>query len=154
MLSIDPGVSGTGWVSWRDARPLRSGIVETAPGSSWQVRAYRVARALAAEYTQLGPSLVVCELMEFYGTGSGSAPWATGDLQRILVMSGWFIGLVDAKPRDVVLVRPSEWKGQLPKRVVVDRIKRILTPGVCKRVGFVSHSWDAAGIGLWARGLF
>lgn len=155
LFTIDPGVSGTGWVAWEDGDPVAAGVVETLPGRPWEDRTAFVVRQLATAYTALQERtgvkhpVVVCEMMEFYQTGGGSAPWVTGDLQRILVLSGWFCGRVRVPSSQAVFVRPSEWKGQLPKRVVVQRVTKLLGEKVCKKLRLKSHMWDAAGIGLW-----
>lgn len=158
MFTIDPGVQGTGWSSWVGNVPVAAGILETAASESWEERLYVVVKGLQAAYEALVEASkdphpeIVCELMEFYGTGSGSAPWATGDLQRILVLSGWFCGRVRARPSNVVFVRPSEWKGQLPKRVVNMRIVKLLGSELCDHLKVRTHAWDAIGIGLWRLG--
>jgi len=158
MFTIDPGVQGTGWASWVGKTPVAAGIVETAADEGWELRLYDVVTALMAAYRDLqrvsqnDHPAIVCEMMEFYGTGGGSAPWATGDLQRILVLSGWFCGRVHARAEDVVFVRPSEWKGQLPKRVVQQRITALLGEELCDHLEVKSHAWDAIGIGLWRLG--
>jgi hypothetical protein len=155
MFTIDPGVSGTGWVAWIDAQPVAAGIVETLPGAPWEARTEKVVKHLSKAYellivhTGYPHPMVICEMMEFYQTASGSAPWVTGDLQRILVLAGWFCGQVGVPASRVVFVRPSEWKGQLPKKVVTARVTKLLGKETCDRLRLTSHAWDAAGIGLW-----
>lgn len=51
---------------------------------------------------------------------------------------------------DFSVVTPQEWKGQLPKSIVRDRIIQRLGKG--QVAGVKTHAWDAIGIGLWRLG--
>jgi hypothetical protein len=88
--------------------------------------------------------------MEMHQSARAQMMWKSGDLQHTLV----FIGMVAYHCEGIVLVKPSEWKGQLPKSVVERRLRVTLGNSVCRDLGIESHAWDAIGIGLWARGRF
>jgi hypothetical protein len=74
------------------------------------------------------------------------------DLIRLALMAGVIVGAIGQK--NVVEYRPAEWKGQVPKDVMTERIKRSLNKGeqsrvVLPRAMSLAHNvWDAVGIGL------
>lgn len=46
-------------------------------------------------------------------------------------------------------ITPQQWKGQVPKEIMVERVKGLLSPGeLACVVGKASHAFDAIGIGL------
>lgn len=61
-------------------------------------------------------------------------------------------------PGQVVKVLPREWKGQVPKDVMIERIKSKLTEQEMKMVSLPKNKkhakdvWDAVGIGLFHGG--
>jgi len=77
--------------------------------------------------------------------------WQTGDLQKLTflvgVLAGYFQSAVSFTP-----VTPNEWKGQLPKSVVIRRLQKRFGPGATQ--DWEKDGWDAVGIGLWKLGKF
>lgn len=70
-----------------------------------------------------------------------------GELRRFFIME---------HATEPALVRPHEWKGQLPKEVCKERAQHRLSTAelaqLPKRMS--NHAWDAIGIGLWCLGRF
>lgn len=156
-LAIDPGLQGLGVAYWRsvDIAPDWVEVIGPTKGE-WIDRAGRMARRVRELLRQEGhwkQTTVVCELMEMHMSARAQMMWRAGDFQRTLVLIGMIAQAVS--PCHVVLVKPSEWKGQMPKSVTETRIRKQLGCGTCPQLkGMKSHGWDAIGIGLWARGRF
>lgn len=156
LIAIDPGLQGTGIAEWDDHELVGVWVldVESRFGKlEWPDRADLIAHRLVKLLCPPAhDTAVVCEMPEFQGGAGRSMGWKTGDLQRLAYLVGLFGGRVHPSPFYPVLVH--EWKGQLPKKVVEDRLTKILGANVCQSLGIKSHAWDAVGIGMWAQGKF
>ena len=76
---------------------------------------------------------------------------ASGDLVKLSLLTGSLLNVARVAGFTPSLVKPSEWKGQLPKVIAHDRIARILKKDLN---GMSEHARDAIGIGLFALGKF
>jgi hypothetical protein len=145
-MTIDPGASGSGWALWSEGwELLKNGVVLPPKSDEWEQQAYYTVGHLRDVAKKSGAEAGYVEFPAFFQAhGAGVA--SSGALVKL----AWFVGLVCGKmPMYVELVTVGEWKGQLPKRIVEDRIRKIL-PGVRAK----SHDWDAIGIGLYKAGRF
>ncbi len=158
LVALDPGLNGTGVAVFQDATPIRTEVVYTKRGAEWWRRARAIADAVAqiteeesrkTTWSRATPYRVVCETTQYMGTGMG---WKTGDLQRLTFLDGVLYERL--RPAPFLPILPMDWKGQLPKPVVEDRIRKILGATVCRKLKIETHAWDATGIGLWAVGRF
>lgn len=157
LLSIDPGLTGTGWALWfNDLRPERIGVIKAGKGEWWE-RAQQIADELVALCD--ARTRVVAEFTEYHAAATSNMGWRTGDLQRLTFLCGAIAGRV--YPRTYLPITTSGWKGQLPKDVAAKRVQHIIGRIACKRLGLPeikrrsdTHAWDAVGIGLWALGKF
>ena len=168
IISIDPGVSGTGVAIW-DAEtwdicvpPLeianlyghvkKKNLSDLDAEDHFTYQAYDIA-------DQLEPFLsreclqVYCEYPAlFAGSAMSRACAVKGDLQKLTFIIGVFAGYCRrrAVPIPFKPVRVNDWKGQLPKDVVNRRIVKVI-PNVLD-LNPTTHSYDAIGIGLYAKG--
>jgi hypothetical protein len=156
LYGIDPGLNGTGWAEFHDGALTAAGVLnvphrlKTLP---FELRGLELARQLQTVMCDAPfHTKVVCEMPHHFGNVGSDMGWKKGDLQKLTYLVGLFHGVLAPVDFQPVLVR--DWKGQLPKAVVTERIKRILGDYACQQVGIVSHAWDAVGIGLWALGRF
>src|SRR3990167_3684661 len=95
------------------------------------------------------PQTVVIEFPIFYASSSlGHAVASTGGLLKLCAVTGAIASIYDYKAVHAVPV--NIWKGQLPKRVVMERIIRIIGQAKCNELKLQKDMWDAVGIGLWA----
>jgi hypothetical protein len=164
LLSLDPGLTGTGWAFWRTPeRPCAVGVFKAGGKAEWYIRAQILAdqiEALCFSHEKLGEwTSIVAEFTEYHVAATSNMGWRTGDLQRLTFLCGVFAGRVH--PRKFLPVTTSGWKGQLPKDVAAKRVEKIIGQKVCHRLGLPeikrrsdTHAWDAVGIGLWALGRF
>ena len=154
---IDPGVTGTGYATWveiggqRATRPIDCGCVKgIKKNENWQDRAYYVVGALTKVFDEYGTRVVVVEWPELW-TGSSRSQTAAerGDIIKLAHLCGEIDYCCRESGFKCVLVRPSEWKGQLGKQAVINRIKRRLN-----NWSPTSHDADAVAMGLVAMGVF
>jgi len=143
-MTIDPGANSSGWAIWDKKWTLiDNGICTPDPKDEWELRALANAQNLLeiAEHHEVDEGYI--EYPAFFQThGAGVAT------SGALVKLAYYVGLVcGTMPFPVKIVTVGEWKGQLPKKVVIERIKRIL-PGV----EATKDDWDAIGIGLFLSG--
>lgn len=98
-----------------------------------------------------------CEKPSVFGSARG---WASKDhILQLEMFRGMLFNLCDEYHCLFHDVNVSTWKGQLPKHLVVQRIKDIYYAmegrqqiAVLSEDG--SHDWDACGIGLHVQGFF
>jgi hypothetical protein len=164
ILSIDPGLSGTGWAYWRKDQehdsdaPYEAGVLMVPNNKRLEDfvtrskhladKLYNIADRLY-DIRDSGSDIVICEFPNYQDSGSRSMGWRSGDLQRLTFLTGVIAQRFD--DCEFVPVEPFKWKGQLPKHVVEDRIRKRLGGKTCRTLGVKSHAWDAIGIGLWYR---
>lgn len=155
VLFVDPGLGGTGLAHWKEFQTKPRAPVE--PTGHAVLRAKKVLWQSAVDDYVLQfrgyiigwkPQTVVIEWPEVWSDSGKSMASATkGDLGKLYFLIGGFAEacrrLVPCEP---LLIAPREWKGQLPKEVVLDRVE--------KRLGFRprDHEGDAIGMGMAAMG--
>lgn len=161
LISIDPGLSGTGVVHWIDGiptyaavmKPIMRDVREQLKNGEQDLipRARDLARNFILESGafQQRNTTVVIEFPEFQSGATREMGWKTGSLQRLTMFIGVLIGMMPL-PWRVILVSPSGWKGQLPKDVVIRRMTKVYGRELLERLDVKTHAWDALGIGHWA----
>lgn len=160
VLFVDPGLGGTGWAYFdqlhtdgrgkRLTRPAGSGVIRAPKNEQWDNRVWSYCSMFNGVLTATGAKLAVFEFPElFSGSSQSHASAAKGDLFKLTYLVG---GLADrARERTgklPILITPMDWKGQLPKDVVIDRIKDAYGEDYKVR----DHEGDAIGMGLSAQG--
>lgn len=166
VIVIDPSCWSTGVAVWRYRKaedffnerpepPARVGLWTPNTKRSernwhhavrWQ--AQRLRRAIK-EWAPVRE--VACELPILLG-GKSRVVGDSGALVKLSVCVGAFAGVCATHRVNFLPVPVADWKGQLPKRLVNDRIRRLLGTDLCKRMNFRCDIWDAVGIGLWLKG--
>ena len=152
-LTIDPGVSGTGIVMWEvKPKSFRVGSFMILYGlgkHDWAQRVLDIRDSILSLCLQSEVVRIYCELPAFWER-AGPRMWAKqGSLVKQSILVGSILGLSymgGAKPT-VTLVPVNDWKGNLSKAIVIERVRRCLGT---QSEAFTEHVWDAAGIGLWA----
>lgn len=89
---------------------------------------------------------VVIEMPQMMTNIKGIAAQA-GSVYKLAVLCGYLARAME--PARITLVTPLEWKGQLPKSIVQQRVERAIGIRKCRELNVRSHAWDAAGLGLW-----
>jgi len=148
MITVDPGVTGTGiavWYPGQNTPYITHTITPPWKWKDWLSKAEYVAQDFKEYIVPKAPSLVLCEAPEFWTSGKGLASAASQDLLKLTHMVGLIHAIAHFEtPAIFRMVEARKWKGQLSKRQVADRIKRDIGEEYDS-----SHVTDAVGIGLW-----
>jgi Holliday junction resolvasome RuvABC endonuclease subunit len=150
-MAIDPGHGGTGYVIWKMSwQYVTCGIIAPSKSMDWETRGKIIAERMKYIRDFYRIKEIYMEYPAYFSSVGGEMVAKRGDLAKLL----WLVGLIHGMvhPTHVELVRVTDWKGQLPKAVVEERLRKLLGksyPKDCK-----SHSVDALGIGMYVRGIF
>lgn len=158
MLAVDPGVN-CGWAFWPEGvkYPIRCGVIEphTNKEVDFFAKIHSTTHQLAGIILRLKPKCVVCEWPQSFTSVGGRAAAGAGSIIKLAFGIGQLALAADAcGGAKFIPVPVAQWKGNLPKRIVIKRIKKRLTPARLEYLEPESHSWDAIGIGLFCKGLF
>lgn len=162
LLAIDPGTNSTGWAFWYQTKkkadlPELVGLCRgDMPdyGEAWWSRVDHRVRALESQIGYLlKPQVsVFCEMPIFFsGTAGGVVAAESSSLQKLCFLVGSIAEMVRRRGGVFHPVSVAEWKGQLPKVVVITRIQKKFT--IRRTLSYSADIWDAVGIGLWAQGV-
>ena len=141
-MTIDPGLAGTGWAVWDERWELKDhGVIypKSDPKSSSIVSGLLDVTCDRGVFTSF-----FVEEPAFMEGGRGVVTARSGSLVKLLLLVGMIMQEFGAEG-----VKVRDWKGQLPKDVVIRRIKRVLPDCLA-----TSHDWDAVGMGLYLSGRF
>ncbi len=128
VVAIDPGKYLVGWAVLVGCGTIQAGIVEAgSPSTPQGHRWLALAKALEAKIKPPGDVTLVAEVMTVYAHDGASKAPTLLDLQGVV---GACVGVL--RPRQVVLVEPRVWKGQVPREVTTNRVWAIheKTPGI------------------------
>lgn len=175
ILSIDPGITGTGVAVWMpdewgenslpfdafniypsgmlDSFPLWAGGLHSAYANDWQSKAEVICAKLANHLLKRkhSPMIVFCEFPEYMEGVRGHTAAVSGDLLKMTYLVGKLSEWARNEGSRFIPITPGEWKGNLSKGVVERRICRLMPEAGIQ--GYKSHTWDAIGIGLYAKGV-
>lgn len=164
LLAVDPGLNSLGYAYWDETQkpdqpPHTVGLLH-APRKlllpercRWLAEGLRRVTMSTGQITVRGKHIdklrLVSEYPSYFG-GQSIRGWAKGDLQKLTFLVGVLAGYFS--PLEFTEVTPGDWKGQLPKDVVIRRLQKRFGPGATKE--WEKDAWDAVGIGLWKLGRF
>ena len=146
IITIDPGTNGTGYAIWDKEWKLVAWGVLRSKKKEWEEKMEEISFKLRTKVKSYNLSKgYIEEPAKFQGT-FGTMVANRGDLVKLSIFVGYIKGYIRIPVESVPVI---SWKGQLPKEVVIQRIKRLLP-----KVNAEDHSWDAIGIGLYLKGVF
>lgn len=146
QITIDPGTNGSGYAIWDKKWKLITFGVLVAGCIEWEDKMEDIAKKLRTLVLRHKIKKAYIEKpQKFHGT-FGNMVADRGDLVKLSIFVGYVKGYLRIPVESVDVI---SWKGQLPKEVVIKRIKRILPD-----VKATSHAWDSIGIGLFIAGSF
>ena len=150
MISIDPGFN-TGWAYWERKTLIDFGSFNSvyAPHKDqyqFFPDMFRTFKFELFKSLKLRPTTVVIEKVNLWGGSMKSMASAKrGDLFQLAYLIGGYYQICSMKKFifNIQLISVNEWKGQMPKIVVANRIRNKL--GITLPNDHIS---DAVGIGL------
>lgn len=150
MLCIDPGLRGCGVAEFLAGNLVRAAYVKNPRDVGRGYECHRTMARAVQQWATPAVDRVVIELPRIY---PGSAQ-QKGDLNDLLDLTGVGGAIAASSEAVVESVFPSDWKGQVPKDVMTERIKRACTPEeratAEKCAASLAHNmWDGVGIGLY-----
>lgn len=150
LIAIDPGVRATGIAVYDSCRELAAAWLSC--GDSWTETAIAARNELVTCYAPqlLAKAEIAIEVPQIYVQAKLKGD--PNDLVDLALMAGCLVGLLAAPGTRVTNYRPRQWKGQVPKDVMVERIKAKLSPDERARIalpskGLEHNVYDAIGIG-------
>lgn len=168
VVTIDPGLGGTGWAYWysmnvsptnitKKARPPDFTGVLRVPKKikDWEDKAYGYSKLFEQLVKRSLPEadedgrLFVIEFPQLFSSSSISfASAQRGDLFKLSYLVGMYSQIIYSSkvPSEIDLVSPNAWKGQLTKKATNKRIMRTI------KKKYRDHEADAVGIGLYLQG--
>jgi hypothetical protein len=141
LISIDPGTEQAGFARFVAGELVQAELIREK-GSTKEQRAWRVAAQLGA-LCPPGEALVI-EHPQIYVRSPGDPD----DLLALALVVGGVLTLHGGGE----LVRPRTWKGQVPKKIMVNRILKHLNEeerALCAKIKDNHNVLDAVGVGLW-----
>lgn len=155
LIAVDPGTRFTSVAVFEDRRLARVNAFKSEL-PSLPDRINNMVTS-CADWLDRWPDTVLVEVPRVYPDQHKKVD--PEDLISLSLVAGAFLVLGDKSK----MVRPSEWKGQMPKEVCQRRIEKILTLEELRISQWVvgqfppdlQHNlWDAIGIGLYGVGRF
>ncbi len=164
ILAVDPSLACTGWAVFDNGQLSSAGIIPTKPRLSYRDRLHEVRKALP--FSGGAPfDLLVLEWPQIYREKKQTKRDAFGNARRtdpndllwVAAVAGIVLTTVHAT--DVLMQRPGDWKGQVPKSIHNARVIARLSPPereAFRRAGLPKsqehNAIDAIGLGLTALG--
>ena len=145
VISVDPG-KDAGIALWKRGRLHWAGLARGTWHEAAKVASVKIQTRINSG---LFDAKLVAEVPQFYGTGGKRA----NDLLGLPLMVGALTGYLRLECESVETLFPKEWKGQVPKNVMVKRVLKKLERGekevIDKVAKTLQHNiYDAIGIGL------
>lgn len=150
LIFIDPGISGTGYAVWSKFRfKYYTPVITNIHG----IINKKDVNIQLDKFKTLIKSFIPCKVYiedAAFMTGSvkGQAAAKTGSVVKLSQYIGRLQQICADLDCETELISVMKWKGTLPKKVVWDRIFKVLPDLKAK-----SHALDAIGLGLWKMGV-
>jgi hypothetical protein len=164
VLTLDPGISGMGaalWtyegtqVDWQRLELPYAVWTYVPRGATWMDRAHDGWRWLDYIYRVHDVIETYCEWPRYFDGAVGHTATTNGDIHKLAFFIGGVARIqVHQHIGTFHIVPVNDWKGQLPKQVVIERIQNLYRKHHIPLSGISidTHGWDAVGIGLHAKG--
>jgi len=140
-LAIDPSINTVGWAVEEDT--IRFGTIKVK-GVDIPERIKRIVQLLDEKVEGRFDEILI-EMPGPFGSYKSLGSFSSTSLFKLSFATGAIVLWATGRSDNVKLVPVATWKGQLPKHVVYERIKRDY-PDVKS-----DHEADAIGILLWRR---
>lgn len=149
LMAFDPGLDGTGWALFGGKEYMRSGVLRPK-GETWTDKVHWLVANLSEVMEDNYASAFVLEYPGYWaGNVKSVAAVNSGALLKLAFVCGAIYTLTKTEVLglSVYVISPQDWKGNMPKELVMARIKAKLGKT------FRDHEADAVGMCLAARGM-
>ena len=173
-MTIDPGLTGTGCALFQTPAfySTDAGVQAASLDPEKALDLYSTAQEWTQRATDIGLRQcsnilrkydvveVLIEYPRYFNSPVGDMAARRGDINKLVYLIGLISGqavlIGEAKgiKTEVKLIDVLTWKGQLSKKMVIERIKEMQPELASPKFKKLQHAWDAIGIGLWAQGRF
>ena len=156
LLCVDPGLRGCGVAEFKGLDLTRAAYVKNPVEHGRGYAAHvSMGRAVAAWAGVERFAAVHIEHPRIY-PGAGQQKGDLNDLLDVVAV-GSAVATFFTPDANLVTVFPSDWKGNVPKDMMTERIRRALEDGERGRIekcpaSLMHNVLDAIGIGLWKMG--
>lgn len=154
VLCIDPGIGGTGLAYFQKGDEPTYTETLKSQSKTWTTVAlnitYSLRGVIGGDCPDITPLYVVIEWPSLWsGSAKSYSAGIKGDLFKLTSLIGMLIHECGAYHYSdgLILLPVADWKGQLSKKAVDARIKRVLGKK------YPNHVSDAVGMGLFLKGL-
>lgn len=158
---VDPGLHSAGWAVFsqipNNPFPQKAGLVKAKYAlrdSDVLVRANYIGEELALVCQENNCTDAIIEFPMNFKGAKGLAANASGDVIALATCVGAIAGNLHQVGVKSTSIRVIDWKGQLPKEIVIKRLATLLGPAMCARLRLEKDMWDACGIGMHYKGYF
>lgn len=158
VITIDPGIRGTGLAIWSlknwetDTVPLATFVITPPSDEEWVIAIGTIFDQIDPIFDEYKVVKAYCEFPQYFSSGKGHAATSDGKIFKLACLVGVFMGIMLVKNCILFPINVTAWKGQLPKEAVISRLIRI-EPKL-SQLNIDSHAWDAVGIAFHLKGKF
>lgn len=171
ILTVDPGVYTLGACLWDEpefysshlAFPIKRLCIDIdrkeRQSMNPQMGIDRLVRWLRKWFEEFEITECYCEKPSIWNSAKGYAANFQGNILNMELFRGRLYQMCEEFQCVFHDVPVTDWKGQLSKKLVNERIKKIMFENDGKLKGTIltrqgSHDWDACGIGFFIQGVF
>lgn len=134
--------------------PLDFGVIVAKANEDWVERVREATNTFKKVLCKTKAQHVTLEFQVLYRDSISLAAGFKGDLFKLSCLTGALTAVSwEATGRTPTLLKPAEWKGQLPKDIVEARIVKHYSKQGVVWPGIPNHAMDAVGMGFAVRGL-
>lgn len=149
LMSIDPSINNLGVAIW-DINPVSVVMHKLVhPKVASRINEYEKSWSMLEQLRMwketYNVSRIICEVPEYFAV-SGFEARETGSMAKLSFVCGLLYSMRDSV-KEYKVVIPREWKGQLSKGVMCERLKEHYTPVGIDLMKIDSNVADAIGIG-------
>jgi hypothetical protein len=154
IMTIDPGTP-FGWAVWHNVddrhhygwfKPTYFGV-EKQILSTWSHRVTCAGEQLRSLITARQPNRIYCERPRYF---QGHAAAARGSFEKLCMVVGYFMAVIQCHGYELQFVEVAEWMGQMNAEAIRHRAGRILGEDYVAPIN--EHALDAICIGLHVLG--
>lgn len=162
VLTIDPGLGGTGWATWEASswedlkKPVGHGCVSVLNADlkkDWWWRMDWICDQMMGVLFQEKANTFFIEQPMYMPSGKGLVAAERDDLVKLSILTGGIISRISYNRASTPWfpIPVTTWKGNLSKDLCQDRVERKLKMNLS---GSTTHAADAIGLGLYCKGFF